>query len=93
MLIDGITQYMSAYRPDVNKEPLSRGESKEGGLYSLGSLLPALYPNERDRPTERTWAKWRKQFEIPHYRMGGKCIFYDLDEVRGALARRCRVSR
>ena len=68
-------------------QPISADSSLVGGE----TLLETIFPEERDRPTERWLATMRQRRLIPFKRIGGKIIRYDVGEVRAALDRNFSV--
>lgn len=71
----------------------SPSSTPEAGAALVGAetLLEALFPAERDRPTLRWLAEMRKRRLIPFRKIGGRIIRYDVAEVRAALDRNFTV--
>jgi hypothetical protein len=65
-------------------------EIEEIGLVDARKCLELLFPDERSRPTLRTFLEWKAQGLFPFRRIGRR-IFYDVREVRTVIDRRLKV--
>ena len=63
---------------------------EEIGLVDARKCLELLFPDERSRPTLRTFLEWKAQGLFP-FRKFGRLVFYDPVEVRRAIDRRLKV--
>jgi hypothetical protein len=61
-----------------------------GALVDIEGLLKALFPDEKARPSVRAALKLRDAGAFPYVRFGRR-VFYDAEQVRWALSRKCTV--
>lgn len=65
--------------------------NSQDALVGSESLLELLFPDERDRPSERWLAAMRQRRLIPYVKIGGRMVRYDAEEVKHALKRNFTV--
>ena len=61
------------------------------GLLNDEALLTALFPDESSRPSLRWLRKMRQRRLVPFYRIGGRMVLFDCNEVRAALEKQFKV--
>jgi hypothetical protein len=61
-----------------------------GTLVDIQGLLVALFPEEKTRPSVRAALKLRDAGAFPYVRFGRR-VFYDPEQVRWALHRKCTI--
>jgi hypothetical protein len=59
-------------------------------LVDIEGLLKALFPDEKARPSKRAALKLRDAGAFPFVRFGRR-IFYDVQQVRWALHKKCTI--
>lgn len=68
------------------------GTSKPNdGLVGDIEALEEIFPNEKSRPSIRTFREWRARRLYPYYKIRGR-VFLSVPEVRAALDRNFIVS-
>lgn len=70
----------------------SKPDAVGSGLLNDRALLAALFPDESSRPGVRWLRGMRHRRLVPFYRIGGRMVLFDAEEVRDALERQFKVN-
>jgi hypothetical protein len=62
----------------------------EPTLVGIKTCLKLVFPDEKTRPGERTFAEWKKRGYFPYVKIG-KRVFLDPVQVRKALDKRFTI--
>lgn len=71
----------------MKREAMLETERSEARLVTATKLLEVIWPDEECRPCVRSIRSWTASRILPSIRVGG-LIYYDVEQVRVALAKR-----